>query len=104
MGPDGSSWQDMTTYRANANFCAKAYVFNEVPVITAATVTSVSGNPYFQIVYTGIKGITNRVQYKVTLTNVTWSSVRTNVPSYTGIQTNQIPIQTNSGVYRISLP
>lgn len=104
MGWDGSSWIDMTTAYDNANFCAKAYVFNETPVITGASVSSVLGVPHFQIEYTGIKGITNRVQHKVALTNLTWSSVRTNVPSYTGIQTNQIPIQTNSGVYRISLP
>jgi C1A family cysteine protease len=103
MGSNGSSWQDMATWNS-ANFCAKAYVFNETPVITGASVTSVLGVPHFQIEYTGIKGITNRVQHKVALTNLTWSSVRTNVPSYTGIQTNQIPVQTNSGVYRISLP
>lgn len=104
MSSNGTSWQDMTTWVATANFCAKAYVFNDVPVITGANVTSVSGVPHFQIEYTGIKGITNRVQHKVALTNVNWSAVRTNVPSYTGIQTNQIPLQTESGVYRISQP
>jgi C1A family cysteine protease len=104
MSSGGSSWTDMTTRYANANFCAKAYVFNEVPVITGGNVISVSGAPNFQIAYTGIKGITNRVQRKVSLTNLVWSSIRTNVPSYTGIQTNQIPIQTDAGFYRISLP
>ncbi len=103
MGADGMSWTDMASWN-NANFCAKAYVLNEVPVITGANVISVSGVPNFQIAYTGIKGITNRVQRKVSLTNLVWSSIRTNVPSYTGIQTNQIPIQTAAGVYRISLP
>jgi C1A family cysteine protease len=100
----GSSWTPLTTWQTNANFCAKAYVLNETPVITEANITSVSGVPNFQIAYTGIKGITNRVQRKVSLTNLVWSSIRTNVPSYTGIQTNQIPIPTETGVYRISLP
>ncbi len=104
MGWDGNSWQDMTTWQTNANFCGKAYVLNETPVITGGNVMSVSGVPNFQIAYTGIKGITNRVQRKVSLTNLVWSSIRTNVPSYTGIQTNQIPIQTDASVYRISVP
>lgn len=104
ISSSGGSWADLTSYYANANFCAKAYVFNETPVITGVNVISVSGVPNFQIAYTGIKGITNRVQRKVSLTNLVWSSIRTNVPSYTGIQTNQIPLQTDASVYRISLP
>lgn len=101
---NGSTWRDLTSDYANANFCAKAYVFNEKPVITGAEITEVGGNPHFRIAYTGLKGITNRVQYKVSLTNGVWSSVRTNVPAYTGIQTNQIPAQTATGFYRISVP
>lgn len=103
MSSGGGTWGNLPNH-PNANFCAKAYVFNEVPLITGANVISVSGVPNFQIAYTGIKGITNRVQRKVSLTNLVWSSIRTNVPSYTGIQTNQIPIQTDASVYRISLP
>jgi C1A family cysteine protease len=104
MSYDGSDWTDFTSYYNTGNFCIKAYVLNEVPVITGARLTSLSGTPHFQIEYTGINGITNRILHKASVTNLNWSAIRTNVPSYTGIQTNQLPVQTESGIYRISRP